>query len=371
MNARWGFQGLLLLWGLGGVACFFDPNFARFEKCGTNNTCASGYSCFVEEGVCLPDCGFQERCPGEDPPPPGASDAGQNEDAGEGGGTDAGTDAGVDGGTDAGPPTVKPLSWVTRSLPLATEEVPYAHELQVEGGTPPYSFRAVGSLPRNFGLDGAILKGSPPTDVGSPRVAFRVTDSALPPSSVQEEFTLEVRSLLRLAGPGVLANGYTGTAYTETLSATGGTPPYTFTIDPGSALPANLSLQPNGVLMGTPAATSGQKPYLVRVTDSGTPPQTVTRSLWLELKTQPLLGEIANHSVPDGRVGTKYTYTFKISNGATPTWVLKKGPLPSGIQFDAATATLTGTPNQKTTQTFTIGTEGILNLQKDFTLTIH
>ncbi|MDC0710133.1 putative Ig domain-containing protein [Stigmatella sp. ncwal1] len=368
MNARWRFQGLLLLCGLGGMACLFDPNFARFEKCGANNTCNSGYSCFQEEGVCLPDCGFQDRCPGDEPPPNVPPDAGQNED----GGTDAGTDAGVDGGTDAGPPTVKPLIWITRTLPLATEEVPYAQRLYVEGGTPPYSFTAVGSLPRNFGISGAFLQGNP-ADVGSSGVAIRVTDSATPPSSTQEEFTLEVRPLLRLAGPGVLAHGYTSTAYTERISATGGTPPYKFTMDQGSVLPPNLSLGSDGTLTGTPTAATGQKSYWVRVTDSGTPPQTVPRNLLLELKLQQILtAEIANQSVPDGRVGTEYNYTFKISNGVTPTWTLKNnGPLPAGMTFDAATATLKGTPSQKTTVTFTIVASGLLSLDKSFTVTIH
>jgi beta-lactamase superfamily II metal-dependent hydrolase/predicted extracellular nuclease len=50
---------------------------------------------------------------------------------------------------------------------------------------------------------------------------------------------------------GSLANGVVGTTYSQTLTATGGTAPYTFTILTGS-LPAGLQLSGDGVVSGTP-----------------------------------------------------------------------------------------------------------------------
>lgn len=64
-----------------------------------------------------------------------------------------------------------------------------------------------------------------------------------------------------------LKGGTTGTAYSETISAQGGTGPYTFAITSG-ALPAGLSLSTSGTISGTPTAT-GTSTFTVTVTDSG------------------------------------------------------------------------------------------------------
>jgi hypothetical protein len=57
-----------------------------------------------------------------------------------------------------------------------------------------------------------------------------------------------------------------GTAYSQTLSANGGTAPYTFALTAGS-LPAGLSLSSGGALTGTPT-TAGAFPLTITATDS-------------------------------------------------------------------------------------------------------
>ena len=63
-----------------------------------------------------------------------------------------------------------------------------------------------------------------------------------------------------------------GTAYTQTLTASGGTLPYTWSITSGS-LPAGLTLSPGGVISGTPTANGTYK-ITVTVTDNSNPAQT-------------------------------------------------------------------------------------------------
>lgn len=53
--------------------------------------------------------------------------------------------------------------------------------------------------------------------------------------------------------PATLSNGIVTAPYSQTFSASGGTAPYTFTVASG-ALPAGLTLNPNGTLSGTPTA---------------------------------------------------------------------------------------------------------------------
>ena len=57
-------------------------------------------------------------------------------------------------------------------------------------------------------------------------------------------------------------------AYSQTLSATGGTAPYSWELVSNSALPAGLTLSETGVLSGTPTAGAGTHVVVCKVTDS-------------------------------------------------------------------------------------------------------
>jgi hypothetical protein len=83
-----------------------------------------------------------------------------------------------------------------------------------------------------------------------------------------EPRSLEITSLS-------LPTALTGSAYATSLSASGGTIPYTWTIASGS-LPTGLSLSSNGRITGTPSS-AGNFTVTVRATDASTPtPQTAS-----------------------------------------------------------------------------------------------
>lgn len=69
-----------------------------------------------------------------------------------------------------------------------------------------------------------------------------------------------------LAG-GALPGGAAGGAYSQSLSASGGTPPYTYALAGGSSLPPGMVLSPGGVLSGMPTA-AGTYSFTVQVTDA-------------------------------------------------------------------------------------------------------
>jgi hypothetical protein len=82
-----------------------------------------------------------------------------------------------------------------------------------------------------------------------------------------------------------LAAGNVGAPYSATLSASGGQPPYTWSISAGS-LPSGLSLNPvSGLISGTPAA-AGTFNFTARVTDSSAPSESVTKALSLQVTQQ-------------------------------------------------------------------------------------
>jgi len=66
--------------------------------------------------------------------------------------------------------------------------------------------------------------------------------------------------------PATVPGGKAGTAYSQQLTASGGTASYTFTLNAGS-LPTNITLSPGGLISGTTSAT-GSYPFTVKVTDS-------------------------------------------------------------------------------------------------------
>jgi hypothetical protein len=76
-----------------------------------------------------------------------------------------------------------------------------------------------------------------------------------------------------------LQSGVIGTAYSQTVSATGGTGVRTFTVTAGT-LPAGLTLAAaTGVISGTPTGPAATANFTVTVADSATPQQTDAQAL--------------------------------------------------------------------------------------------
>jgi len=76
-----------------------------------------------------------------------------------------------------------------------------------------------------------------------------------------------------------LPQGMAGAAYSQTLAASGGTPPYTWSVASGT-LPAGLALSAAGAISGTPLLP-GASTFSVTVTDSAATPLTATQSVSL------------------------------------------------------------------------------------------
>ena len=66
----------------------------------------------------------------------------------------------------------------------------------------------------------------------------------------------------------ILQTAFIGTAYSETITAAGGTGPYTYAVTVGT-LPTSLSLSSGGVISGTPTV-AGTYSFTITVTDSAT-----------------------------------------------------------------------------------------------------
>ena len=126
-----------------------------------------------------------------------------------------------------------------------------------------------------------------------------------------------------------------------TLSAGGGTSPYTFS---NAVLPPGLGMSPGGTVTGTPSTAGGTFSSSVTITDA----HGVTGQFALQIQVQetnPLT--ISTTSLPAGYQGVPYSQTLQVSGG-TPayTWTLASGSLSgTGLALNSATGAITGTPS--------------------------
>ena len=144
--------------------------------------------------------------------------------------------------------------------------------------------------------------------------------------------------------------GTQNVAYSQTVSATGGTGPYTFAVSAG-ALPAGLSLNASsGVISGTPTG-SGPSSFTVRALD--TLGNAGTRAYTVNIGTASLTVNPA--TLPAAVAGHAYSQTVVASGGTAPyTYSISAGALPPGLTLNAATGVISGTPTSPGTASFTV-----------------
>ncbi|MEG2817291.1 MAG: autotransporter domain-containing protein [Comamonas sp.] len=139
-----------------------------------------------------------------------------------------------------------------------------------------------------------------------------------------------------------LAGAAVNAAYSQTVTASGGTAPYAYAISAGS-LPAGLTLSSGGVLSGTPTA-GGSFNFTVRATDSstGAGPYFGTRAYTLAVGVPTIT--VAPATLPAMTAGDSYSQSLIASGGtSTYTYSVTAGSLPAGLTL-AANGSLSGTP---------------------------
>ncbi|MGI4867601.1 MAG: putative Ig domain-containing protein [Janthinobacterium lividum] len=155
-----------------------------------------------------------------------------------------------------------------------------------------------------------------------------------------------------VVSPVSLSGGTVGTAYSQTITASGGIAPYTFAITAG-ALPAGLALTSGGVLAGTPTA-GGSFTFTVTATDNSAAPGPYSgaRSYTLAIGAPTIT--VAPTTLPGGTVGTAYSQTVTASGGTAPySFSITSGALPTGLALSTS-GVLLGTPTVAGSYTFTV-----------------
>src|SRR3990170_4704161 len=194
--------------------------------------------------------------------------------------------------------------------------------LGAAGGKKPNTWAVdVGTLPTGLTLNAStgVISGTP-SAAGTSNFTVQVTDNN--GATAARALSIQIYSALSLTTSS-LTDGTVNLAYSQTLLATGGKTPYTWSIATGS-LPAGLNLNTaTGVISGTPTA-GGTSNFTVRATDANgaTSSQALTITIFSGLS-------VTTASLPQATESTAYSQTLTAAGGKTPyTWALTVGSLP-------------------------------------------
>jgi hypothetical protein len=209
-------------------------------------------------------------------------------------------------------------------------------------GNGPHVFSVTsGVLPAGLILSSdGMLCGTPATPGD---YAFDITDDSA--SGCPRHYTLHVKCNIMIA-PETLPSPTCSTPYDETLTASCGTAPYTFSALPGT-LPAGLTLFPSGKVLGIPMAPGGST-FTVTVMDA----KGCTASRSYTVVVNPQL-TILPPTLPNGVVCEPYVQPITPSCGTPPyACSVVAGALPPGLTLTSCV--ISGTPTKAGAFSFTV-----------------
>lgn len=173
--------------------------------------------------------------------------------------------------------------------------------------------------------------------------------------------------------PSTLPGGTRLTAYSQAITGSGGTAPYTFALAAG-ALPTGLTLSSAGLLSGTPN-TAGIFTFTVRGTDANGCYADIAYTITIASAASCPAITISPAALGDMRVGVGDTsfVTLRGSGGTAPyTFSVVSGGLPAGIVLHDS-GSISGTPTAAGLSTFTVrGTDAVgCFAERDYTLAVN
>ena len=140
----------------------------------------------------------------------------------------------------------------------------YTDTLTVTGGQAPYAWTvSSGSLPAGISLSADGVLTGQPTATGTFAFTVKVTDAKAQSATQPLSITVAQGVTATFAPPPAAS---LAAPYSYQLTATGGTTPYTWSVNAGS-LPPGITLSSDGLLSGTPTAV-GSFTFTVNVIDA-------------------------------------------------------------------------------------------------------
>jgi hypothetical protein len=218
-----------------------------------------------------------------------------------------------------------PLSIAAAALPAGAVGSPYSQTFTAAGGTAPYSWTLTsGSLPPGLALEipTGVLSGTP-TQAETYSFTVAVTDA----NSVTagRQFTVTIGAGLTFLTAASLPNATAGAPYSSQLQASGGTPPYSWSVLQGN-LPTGVTFNgASALISGTPTA-AGAFNFTVQIQDAANLTATHAFTIISGLPAMPaisvagLSGSVQPLQQPTITVSLASTYPLPITGTATLTF---------------------------------------------------
>jgi YD repeat-containing protein len=162
-------------------------------------------------------------------------------------------------------------------------------------------------------------------------------------SNVTSSTTSDCSPVITLAlSPTSLLNGTVGAAYSQTITASGGTAPYTFSNTSGS-LPAGLNLSSAGVLSGTPTTASSYS-FSVTANDSASHSGSQSYNITVGASASSCNGVSFSVNSVSANEGSPLTFTItkagSTSATCTVSYATANGTAVAGTNYQAIGTTL-------------------------------
>lgn len=243
------------------------------------------------------------------------------------------------------------LQFTPQTLSAVTVGTAESQQITATGGTPPYHFSWSGNSPPGLTLSSKGALSGTPTTAGSYRFMITATDSSNPANSSSQRYTLQVapQAVTITLNPSTLPAVTVGTAESQQITATGGTPPYIFSWsgDP----PPGLTLSSSGLISGAPA-TAGSYQFTMKATDtSGT--SSGSQSYTLQVGPTPVTITLSPPQLPATNGCSGYKAQITASGGTPPYAFSWSGDPPSGLTLSTSGA-ISGDPTAVDSYPFTI-----------------
>jgi hypothetical protein len=234
----------------------------------------------------------------------------------------------------------------TITLPSGIVGTTYSTQLAATGTAPIAWSLESGSLPNGLVLSAAGLISGTPTVAGTSNFTVKASNSAGSDTKALS-IIISAAIIAPVITTTVLPDGLVGTAYNQTLIATG-TVPITWSLESGN-LPNGLTLSAVGEISGIPTA-AGTSNFTVKATNSV---GSDTKQLSITVTTSVIAPAITTTILPDGKTGTEYSAQLEATGTAPITWSLASGNLPTGLTL-YSDGTISGMPTSIDTFSFSV-----------------
>ncbi len=222
----------------------------------------------------------------------------------------------------AAPPAI---TFTTTTLAGGTVGTAYSASVAATGGAGGLTYAlGSGTLPAGLTLSSAGAISGTPTKAGTSTITVKATD-AYGDTGVSGTLSIAVVYPAVTISTTTLANGTVGTAYSATLSASGGSGSgYTWTVTSGTGLSAvGLTLSTAGAVTGTPTAGETAGTFVVKVTDGAgnTGLATITLTVVYPALT------VTTANLTNGVAGVAYSVNLTAGGGSGNgfTWTVTSG----------------------------------------------